>query len=82
MKLALWDTPPADFLASGLTSGAAEAPFEIRRMRPEGCTARLLEGAVDVALVPTTMALQGADGFDIVPEVALSSWKYPFARLC
>lgn len=82
MKLAVWDTPPASFLISGFTSGAVEAPFErIVRARPEECAALLLGGQVDVALLPTSMVLQAADGFEVVPGVALSTWKYPYARL-
>lgn len=81
MHLAIWDTLPAELLASGITSGAAQAPFEVVRMRPEACTARLISGDVNVALVPTMMALQGADGFDIVPGATLASWRWPYARL-
>ncbi len=81
MKLAVWNTPPGEFFVSGITSGAAGAPIEIVRLRPEVCAARLLEGKVDVALLPTMLALQGADGFEFVPDVALSAWKYPFARI-
>lgn len=82
MKLAVWDTPPASFLISGFTSGAVRSPFErIVRKRPEECAALLLGGQVDVALMPTSMVLQAADGFEVVPGVALSTWKYPFARL-
>ncbi len=80
-KLALWNTPPADLLAAVLESEHVPAPFEVVRARPEACAALLLRGAVDVALVPTTMALQGADGFVFMPGVALSSWRYPYARL-
>ncbi len=81
MQLAIWDTLPAELLASGITSGAVATPFEVVRMRPEECAARLISGDVDVALVPTMMALQGADGFDIVPGATLASWHYPYARL-
>lgn len=79
MTLAIWNAPMADAAVSRLAA-SEDAPM-MRRLRPEACTAALLKEQVDVALVPTTMALQGADGFDVVPGVALSSWKYPFARL-
>lgn len=81
MKLAIWDHPPAEFIASGFTSGAVASPFEIMRMRPEECAARLIQGQVDVALLPMMMVWQGAEGFDVIPGVALSTWKYPFARI-
>ncbi len=80
MKLAIWDAPPAEFLISAWT-GAGGAPLEVVRARPEACAALLLQDRVDVALLPTLLALQGADGFEFVPGVALSTWAYPYAQL-
>lgn len=77
MKLATWDAPMAEAAVSTL----AASGNSLYRLRPEACAAALLEKQVDVALLPTTMALQGAEGFEVVPGVALSSWKYPFARI-
>ncbi|NBC86756.1 MAG: hypothetical protein GVY25_11260 [Bacteroidetes bacterium] len=81
MKLAIWDLPPAEFLVSGFTSGAVSNPFDILRYRPEECARRLVQGEVDIALLPTTLALQAADSIDVVPSIGLVSWKYPYARL-
>lgn len=81
MDLAVWDYPPAEFLVSGFTSGAVKNPFQIRRYRPEVCAAQLVEDDVDVALLPTMLALQGSDAFDVIPSVGLVSWRYPYARL-
>jgi predicted solute-binding protein len=90
MKLAIWDAPMAEAAASGLTQAgdhqagdhqAGDQNAQVRRLRPEACAAALLKQQVDVALVPTTMVLQGAEGFDVIPDVAVSSWKYPFARV-
>jgi predicted solute-binding protein len=81
MRLAVWNTPPAEFLVSGFTSGAVDSPYTIERYRPEACAARLVEGDADVALLPSLMALQAADSVDVIPGTALVSWKYPFARL-
>ena len=82
MTLAIWDTSPAAFAVSGFTSGAVRSPFDrIVQRRPEVCAALLIGGEVDAALLPTVMVLQGAEGFDVVPGAALSTWKYPFARL-
>ena len=69
----------AEAAVSGLTPAGSD--LEVHRLRPEACAAALLKQKVDVALVPTTMVLQGAEGFDVIPEVAVSSWKYPFARI-
>lgn len=81
MNLAIWDYPPAEFLASGFTSGAVQNPFQIKRYRPEECAALLIEDEVDVALLPTGLALQASNAIDVVPSVGLVSWAYPYARL-
>ncbi|PSQ83578.1 MAG: hypothetical protein BRD44_03990 [Bacteroidetes bacterium QS_7_67_15] len=81
MTLAVWNAPVADAAVSGLASAADRDRWDLRHLRPEACAAAVLKEQVDVALVPTTMALQGAEGFDVIPGVAVSSWKYPFARI-
>jgi predicted solute-binding protein len=81
MTLAVWNAPVADAAVSGLASAADRDRWDLRHLRPEACAAAVLKEQVDVALVPTTMALQGAEGFDVIPGVAVSSWKYPFARV-
>lgn len=78
-RIALWNDAPAHALISGLL--AQEADFAIERHPPEVCTARVMQGKVDLALVPTYLALQGHDGFDAIPGMGLSAWQYPFARL-
>ncbi|PSQ84628.1 MAG: hypothetical protein BRD40_01010, partial [Bacteroidetes bacterium QS_1_65_9] len=81
MDLAIWDYPPAEFLVSGFTSGAVNNPFRIKRHRPEKCAAQLVEDEVDVALMPTMLALQASNAIDVLPSVGLASWRYPYARL-
>lgn len=78
-RIAIWDRPPAQVLATSLQE--QDASFAIERHAPEVCTALAMKGKVDVALVPTYLALQGHDGFDAIPGIGLSSWQYPFARL-
>jgi predicted solute-binding protein len=58
-----------------------ESPFRIKRYRPEECARQLVEDEVDVALLPTMLALQASDAIDAIPSVGLISWKYPYARL-
>ena len=79
-RIALWDDAPAHALIGGLLA-QDDVDFAIERHRPEVCTARVMQDEVDIALVPTYLALQGHDGFDAVPGMGLSSWQYPFARL-
>jgi predicted solute-binding protein len=85
MKIAIWDTPMGEAAAGGLAAPNGEAGrgtgVQVVRLRPEACAAAVLKQQVDVALVPTVMALQGAGGFDVIPDVAISSWKNPFARI-
>lgn len=81
MRLAIWHYPAAEFLVSGFTSGAVDSPFTVERHAPEECAARFVQGDVDVALLPTTMALQAYDDIDAIPTVGLVAWKYPYARL-
>ena len=81
MRLAIWDSLPAEFLVSGFTSGAVDNPFEIERHPPAECAARFAREEIDLALLPTMVALQVSDAIDVVPSVGLVSWSYPFARL-
>ena len=81
MHLALWDIPPADFLALGLTAGDVTVPVDIERKDAQTCTELLLQGLVDVALLPSLVVLSNTDVFDVLPGVALSTWKYPYARM-
>ncbi|MEX0747681.1 MAG: MqnA/MqnD/SBP family protein [Rhodothermales bacterium] len=81
MKIAVWNTLPADLLASGFASGPHKERFDIRRVTEDECERLLREREVDVALLPTLAVLRGTDDFDVLPAVALSSWSYPFARL-
>jgi predicted solute-binding protein len=78
MHLAVWDIPPAVFLASGFVEADG---VQVEYRPPSACRALLDEGQVDVALLPTTTVLTNVEAYDILPAVALSSWDYPYARL-
>ena len=81
MKLAIWNTPVAEFLISGLVASTASAGVEVVRDGPRACVSLLESHAVDVALVPTISPLRDPDAYDLIPAIALSSWAYPYARL-
>ena len=81
MHLALWDIPPVDFLDSVLKAEVVSVPLEIERNDAQTCTELLLQELVDVALLPSLVVLSNTDVFDVLPGVALSTWKYPYARL-
>ena len=81
MLLAIWDYGPADFLVSGFTSGTVDSPFDIERHSAQRCDELLRAGQVDVALVTTLDVVQDPEFYDVLPAVALSTWRYPYARL-
>ena len=81
MLLATWDYGPTDFLVSGFTSGAVASPFELERHSPQRCAELLRAGQVDVALVPTLTVASDVGAFDVLPAIALSTWRYPYAKL-
>ncbi len=81
MHLALWDIPPADFLTFSLKAAAVSVPLEIERQDAQTCTELLLQGLVEVALLPSLVVLSNTDVFEVLPGVAISTWKYPYARL-
>ena len=76
MTIAVWDYPAADLLARGLS-----AQHEVVTDAPRGCAARLQNGTVDLALLPTLDVMRATDRYDPCAGVALSSWRYPYARL-
>lgn len=81
MRLAIWNTPAAEFFLSGLTSGIVTSDVEVEREGPRTCVALLEQGEVDIALVPTIAPLKDPDSYDLLPGAAFSTWKYPFAQV-
>ena len=79
MHLALWDCPPSECLLAA--SGRPETTLEVERHDARTCARLLREQQVDVALLPSMVALSGRDDLDVLPGSALSTWAYPFARL-
>lgn len=81
MNVAVWNIPPAELLTTGMTSGEEAVHFEVQQLRVADCERVLLEGHVDLALLPTLSVLKRHKDLDVVPAVAFSTWRYPFARL-
>ena len=77
MHLALWDRPPADCLFHA--AEALRLPVECRDAAT--CVRLLLEDQVDVALVPTTLAIACGKAVRVLPGAAVTAWTYPFARI-
>lgn len=81
MKIAVWNLPPVDLIASGFSSGESEDRIDVLKLRVADCERALRKGHVDSALLPTLSVLKNHKDFDVVPAVAFSTWSYPFARL-
>lgn len=81
MKIAVWNLPPVELLTAGFSSGTVGEHFNVQRLRVADCARVLFEGHVDAALLPTTTILDHHEDVDVVPAVAMSSWKFPFARI-
>ncbi len=80
MHLAIWDHPVGDFLVSRAQAEALPL-MEVSWHDAGTCEALLEEGLVDVAMLPALTVLLHTDQYDVLPGVAFSSWKYPFAVL-
>lgn len=81
MRLTLWDHPAAAFLASALDATPYAGDTEVEYVPADEAMDRLLNEETDVALVHTLEALKKSDSVDVIPAVALSTWRYPFARI-
>lgn len=79
MTIAAWNLPPADLITSAFSSGRHEDHFDVQRLSVCDCERVLMEGDVDVALLPSLSVIKHQEDVDVVPAVALSTWKYPFA---
>jgi len=77
MQLALWNFPPAKCIEVA----AHSLGIEFEKLGASTCKDLLYQNQVDLALLPTTLALNGADELDIIPGGAISSWWYPFAQI-
>ena len=79
LAVGLWNYPYADTLAAAMD--VLQPSGVVIRETPENCARLLASGELDAALVPTLSAFLNPDRFDILPAFALSSWRYPFARI-
>ena len=78
-RLGIWDSPAVDFLVSGLAG--ADLDIQPVTLEPTECVFAVQSGEVDAALVATLDVICGAEGIEVLPAVALSSWHNPYARI-
>lgn len=81
MRLTIWDHPAAAFLLSGLDASPYRDGVEVEKVDSRGALDRLLAAETDVALIPTLDALEQHEKVDVIPAVALSTWRFPFVRI-
>jgi chorismate dehydratase len=82
VRLATWNIAPAQLLVSGLNSAPLDEPINLQQGTPHQCTTWLLDGEVDVALLPTLRVLQHASDLAVIPGIGLASTEtYPYAQL-
>lgn len=81
MHITIWDHPAARFLLSGLSSSPYASTVTVEETARTETLNTLVAGETDVALITTLEALRNHDMVDVLPAVALSAWKYPFAKL-
>lgn len=81
MRITIWDHPAARFLFSGLASSPYASSVTVTEMASTETLGALISGKTDIALISTLEALRNHDIVDVLPAVALSAWKYPFATL-
>jgi chorismate dehydratase len=78
MKIAVWKNPVTYPVFKGLSDTFGKNVFLATR---EQLTADLQNGKVQVALMPSDVALANPEEFDIIPAVAVSTWNNPYALL-
>ena len=81
MRLTVWDHPVSSFLVSGVDFSPYRGQTEVMFVDRRSAISEILAGRTDVALISAYEALKYAEEIDVLPAVALSSWKNPFIRL-
>lgn len=78
MRIALWDIDP--FTES--TERFSELAWNVRFVSPGDCGRALLDGEVDIALVPSIEVLKNTAAFTVLPGVAFASKRrFPYIGL-
>lgn len=78
MDIALWNAPYLRFVEHGL---GAQGNTSVVSAGVENVLGQLASGRVDVALIPSDIALMASDSLEILPAVAVSTWSNPFVSL-
>ena len=77
LRISIWDDPRLRAFGEALRSDLTEVSFDTR----EAGSHRLSAGLVDMALMPTNVAVDLSEDFDPLPAVAYSGWATPHATI-
>lgn len=75
LRISIWDDPRLKAFGEALRSERTDVTFDSREVGGK----RLGAGLVDMALIPTDIAVGLSEDFDILPAVAYSGWSTPHA---
>ena len=78
MKIAVWNNPVTLPVFKGLSDAFGKNVYQATR---DKLVSDLQDGAAQVALIPSDIALANPNEFDILPAVAVSTWNNPFSVL-
>jgi predicted solute-binding protein len=81
MRLAIWDMLAGALLHDTLAASRDAPPVDLRLLSPKACTEQLMQGQVDVALLPSLVVFTNPEAVDVLPTGAFSTWRYPYARI-
>lgn len=79
MRIGFEQNLPAEFFVSG--AAGAQPDFDLVQLGSRTGIDQVRSGNLEIALVPALSVMADPDEIEVVPAVAMSSWRYPFAQL-
>lgn len=79
MRIGIEKSLPAEFFVSGAAGAASD--FRIVSLESRSGIDMVRSGELEIALAPALSVMADPGEIEVVPAVAMSSWRYPFAQL-
>ncbi len=79
MRIGIEQNLPAEFFVSG--AAGAVSDFDVVTLEGRTGIDMVRAGDIEIALVPALSVVADPGEIEVVPAVAMSSWRYPFAQL-
>lgn len=79
MRIGIEQSLPAEFFVSG--AAGASSGFDIVKLESRTGIDMVRSADLEIALVPALSVMADPADIEVVPAVAMSSWRYPFAQL-